>query len=135
MAATVGSLSEFSEKDGDWVEYVERLEHFFLANDIVDEEKQRSILLSVCGAKTYRLIRNLATPQKPGEIRFKEIVEMVQNPLNPKPSVIVQHFKFHTHSRKPGVTVAEFVAELRQLSEHCEFRAVLEDMLRDRLVC
>lgn len=135
MAATVGSLSEFSEKDGDWVEYVERLEHFFLANDIVDEEKQRSILLSVCGAKTYRLIRNLATPQKPGEIGFKEIVEMVQNHLNPKPSVIVQRFKFHTHSRKSGVTVAEFVAELRQLSEHCEFRAVLEDMLRDRLVC
>lgn len=31
--------------------------------------------------------------------------------------------------------MAAFVAELRQLSEHCEFGAVLEDMLRDRLVC
>ncbi len=60
---------------------------------------------------------------------------MVQNHHNPKPSVIVQRFKFHTHSRKPGVTVAAFVAELRQLSEHCEFGAVPEDMLRDRLNC
>lgn len=113
IMATVGSLSEFVEEDGDWVEYIERLQHFFLANDIDDEGKQRSILLSVCGAKTYKLIRNLATPRRPGDIDFKELVTMMQNHHNPKPSVIVQRFKFHTHSRKLGVTVAAFVAELR----------------------
>lgn len=122
--ATVGSLTEFVEEDRDWVEYVERLEHFFL-----------SILLSVCGAKTYKLICNLATPRRPGDIGFRDLVIRVKNHHNPKPSVIVQRFKFHTHSHKSGVTVAAFVAELRQLSEHCEFGAVLEDMLRDRLVC
>ena len=31
--------------------------------------------------------------------------------------------------------MAAFVAELRQLSEHCEFGTTLEDMIRDRLVC
>lgn len=52
--ATVGSLTEFVEEDGDWVEYVERLEHFFLANDIGELiGKQRAILLGVCGAKTF----------------------------------------------------------------------------------
>lgn len=90
-----------------WAEYVQRLKHFFLANNITDEGKQRSILLSVCGAKTYKLIRNLATLQRPGDIGFKDLATMVQNP---KPSVIVQRLKFHTHSRKPGVTVAAFVA-------------------------
>lgn len=74
-------------------------------------------------------------PTKPGEIAFRELVTMVQNHHNPKPSVIVQRFKFHTHSLKPGITVAAFVAELGQLSKHCEFGVVLEDMLRDRLVC
>ena len=113
--ATVGSLSEYVESDGDWIKYVERLEHFFLANDIEEEEKKRSILLSVCGAKTYKLIRNLATPQSPGGMGFKELVKMVQDHHNPKPSVIVQRFKFHTHARRPGVSVAAFVAELRQL--------------------
>ncbi|XP_028304146.1 uncharacterized protein K02A2.6-like [Gouania willdenowi] len=133
--ATVGALSEFVERDGDWIEYVERLEHFFLANDIVEEGRKRSILLSVCGAKTYRLIRNLATPRKPGDLSFRELVTLVQEHHNPKPSVIVQRFKFHTHSRRAGVSVAAFVAELRQLSEFCEFGPVLDDMLRDRLVC
>ena len=32
-------------------------------------------------------------------------------------------------------SVSQFVAELRKLSEHCDFVNSLEDMLRDRLVC
>ena len=31
--------------------------------------------------------------------------------------------------------MAEFVAELRRIAQHCEFGTVLEDLLRDRLVC
>lgn len=48
----------------------------------------------------------------------------------PKPSAIVQRFKFKTHSQQPGETIAKFLAELRQLTEYCEFGAAL-----DRLVC
>lgn len=49
--------------------------------------------------------------------------------------MIVQHFKFHSLFWKSGQSVTNFVAKLRQLSEHCEFRAFLGDMLRNRLVC
>ncbi|XP_034549867.1 uncharacterized protein K02A2.6-like [Notolabrus celidotus] len=133
--ATFGTVGEFVEGDEDWTEYEERLGHFFSANGITEEAKRRSILLSACGAKTYKLIRNLATPRKPGDIPYDELVQLVGNHHNPRPSEILQRFKFHSHFRKPGQSVANFVAELRQLSEHCHFGAVLDDMLRDRLVC
>jgi len=116
-------------------EYEERLGHFFSANEITEEAKKRSILLSACGAEAYKLIRNLATPRKPGDIPYDELVSLVAIHHNPKPSVIVQQFKFHSHFRKQGQSVANFVAELRQLSEHCDFGIVLDDMLHDRLVC
>ena len=132
--ATYGKVEEFKE-DEEWVEYIERLTHYFTANDIEDEDKQRSILLSVCGAKTYKLIRNLVAPDKPDSKTFKELAELVQNHRNPKPSEIVQRFKFNSRFRKEGESVATYVAELRQLTEHCNFGGVLEDMLRDRLVC
>ena len=54
--------------------------------------------------------------------------------FDPKPSVIVQRFRFNSRSRQEGESVAKFTAELQRLSEHCEFGAVLSDMLRDRLV-
>ena len=62
-------------------------------------------------------------------------MEKLENHFSPKPSVIVERFKFHSRSRLEGENVAEFVAGLRRLSEHCKFGTTLEDMLRDRLVC
>lgn len=64
--ATFGTVGEFVEGDEDWTKYEERLRHLFDANGITEEEKKRSILLSVCGPRTYKLIQNLATPWKPG---------------------------------------------------------------------
>ena len=39
MAATFGKVEEFDSKKEEWPQYVERLQHFFVANDIVDAEK------------------------------------------------------------------------------------------------
>ena len=52
----------------------------------------------------------------------------------PKPSAIVQRLKFNTRPQQLGETIAMFLAELRHLSEHCEFGITLDEMLRDRLV-
>ncbi|UYV78128.1 hypothetical protein LAZ67_16000203, partial [Cordylochernes scorpioides] len=51
----------------------------------------------------------------------------------PKPNVIVQ--RYHFNKRNQGTeSVSAYVAELRKLSENCEF-IDLDDRLRDRLVC
>lgn len=132
--ANHGKAEEYDLQE-EWSQYIERLEYYFEANGVESADKQRAILLSVCGSKTYKLIRNLTTPAKPSDKTFKELVELVQIHQNPKPSVIVQRFKFNTRFRKPGESIASFVAELRNLSEHCDFQNTLEEMLRDRLVC
>ena len=44
--ALIGKIEEYDEKDS-WVEYTERLEQYFLANEITDNGKKRAVLLSV----------------------------------------------------------------------------------------
>ena len=56
--ALIGKIEEYNKNDS-WIEYTERLEQYFAANEITDNNKKRAVLLSVCGAKTYKLIRNL----------------------------------------------------------------------------
>ena len=51
------------------------------------------------------------------------------------PSAVVQRFHFNSRIQKDGEKVGQFVAELRRLSEFCEFGSTLDGMLRDRLVC
>lgn len=104
------------------------------ANEITDEvkktKKQKTkTLYSPCGAKTYKLIRNLATP-RPNP--YNELVTLVGNHYNLKPSVIVQRFKFHSHFTKQSQTAANFVSELWQFSRS-SFQ--LDNVLRGRLVC
>ena len=55
--------------------------------------------------------------------------------VEPKPSVVVQRFTFHSRIRRQGELVSNYVAELNKLSEHCVFGDSLQEMLRDRLVC
>ena len=128
-------VGEFDSAREDWLSYTERLQQFFAANDITNATKQRAILLSACGASTYQLIRNLLAPEKPSTKSFDELVLLVQNHLQPLPSVIVQRFNFHSRSRHQEETISQFMAELRKLAEHCEFGDSLNEMLRDRLVC
>jgi len=60
---------------------------------------------------------------------------VLKDHYNPRPSEIVQRYKFNSRTRKNGETVADFVAESKKIAQHCEYGATLSQMLRDRLVC
>ena len=133
--ATHGCVGEFSGGSETWVSYIERLQQYFIANDIKGDDKQRAVLLSICGASTYQLIRSVVSPNKLTEKTFDQIVTLMKEHYFPKPSVTMQRFAFNSRSRKQGESVATFVADLRRLSEYCEFGDSLVEMLRDRLIC
>ena len=59
MTGTLGRVEEFDGNKDDWQQYVERLEHFFVANGIDGAEKKRAVFLSVIGSSTYK------TPESP----------------------------------------------------------------------
>ncbi|XP_028416384.1 uncharacterized protein K02A2.6-like [Dendronephthya gigantea] len=55
--------------------------------------------------------------------------------LSPKPLLIAERFRFHKRDQRENENIHIYVAEIRKLSEHCEFGTALNDSLRDRLVC
>ena len=114
---------------------MERLEQYFLVNEVEDVAKRRAILLSVCGSETYALARDLLQPARPAETTFKKIVDTLEKHFSPKPSEIMERYKFHSRNRNEDEGIAAYVAELRKLTEHCNFGDTLPEMLRDRLVC
>ena len=135
MTTVHGSVGQFSGIAEEWPSYVERLQFYFAANDVDGDRKKRAILLSCCGSATYSLIRSLVAPSKPDEVSLQAIIDKVNAHYNPRPSAIVQRFKFNSRSQQPGESLATYVAELRKLSEFCEYGDQLDQMLRDRLVC
>ena len=133
--STLGRIEEFDANKDDWQEYVERLEFYFVANGIEDATKKRAAFLAAVGSATFKTLRNLLSPVKPGEKTFGELVDVLSKHYKPAPSEIVERFKFHSRCRRAGESVTTFISELRSLAEFCNFGDTLEVMLRDRIVC
>ena len=130
----IGNIGEFNDLTETWKSYTERVNQYFAANDIANEKKVPA-LLAMMGGTTYSLLRNLTTPDDPATKGLDDIVKLLENRLSPKPLVIAERFRFHKRDQHEGESVTVYVAELRKLSEHCDFKATLGDALRDRLVC
>ena len=47
MAMVIGQVQEFDTVKEDWLQYVERLEQFFIANGIEEGKKRAVLLLAV----------------------------------------------------------------------------------------
>jgi len=134
MAGVIGNIGPFDESVEQWTCYTERFDYFITANEIADA-KLVPTFLTIMGPKTFNLLRNLLQPAKPGTKTYREIVDILSHHFSPKPLVIAERFRFHRRSQEESESVTMFVAALRKLAEHCEFRDTLNDTLRDRLVC
>ena len=135
--ASHGTMKQFNPEVDDWPTYIERLQHYFVANDVDAAEKKRAIPLTVCGAPTYKLLRSLVPDGKldGNSATYDSLVKLLKDYYNPKPSPIVQRFHFNSRSRASNESIAAYVAALRELALKCEFGDHLQEMLRDRLVC
>ena len=130
----LGFMDAYNPDTDDWSAYIERLDLFFLANEIKDDKKV-AVLLTVLGTKAYSLLRTIIAPSKPAEKTYKQLVDTMKSYVEPKPIVITKRFRFHHRDQKEGETLVQYLAQLRKLTEHCEFQDNLEETLRDRLVC
>ena len=124
-------ILKFNETVESWTSYSERLEYSIKANDIVPE-KQHAMLNAACGPSTYQLLKSLVQQAK---LEDKDLVKLLGEHFNPKPSSIGSRYRFNKRDRRQGESIYTFVAEFRGLAEHCQFGSTLNDMIRDRLVC
>ena len=131
--AAYGKIEELQE-GSDFLEYVERLEQYFAANEITDDDKKRAIFLTVCGASAYGLLRNLCSPDKPKVKSLDELIALLKAHFNPTPLVIAERFKFWQARQSQTQNVREFLSQLKKMTEFCEFGAFLAEALRDCFV-
>ena len=135
MAGFIGAINEVIINGREsFINWQERLENFFVANNIDAPEKKRAVFLTMCGADMYQLVRSLTSPGKPNDKTYDQLTLLLKNHLNPKPNVIVERYKFNIRTRKQAEAVSSFITELRRLSRDCEYNDAGNDMIRDRLV-
>ncbi|XP_069365633.1 uncharacterized protein [Maniola hyperantus] len=127
-------LGEFDVVSGNWASYCERMEMYFIVGE-VKETLRVPTMISMVGDRAYELMVNLCSPDRPGNKTFAELVKIVGEHLQPKPSILAERFRFRQYRQQESTSVSQYVAELKELSRFCEFGNNLSENLRDQLVC
>lgn len=67
-------------------------------------------------------------------LTMERLAEIMQNHLQPQPSVISQCYKFKKCKQIAGEDIKMYLAKLKKLSAHCHFGKQLESHIRDQFV-
>ena len=131
MASHHSHLPQFSGKAEEWDVFAEQLMFYFVSNGIDATAKKRAFLLSACWITTYKLLRALVAPADLTSKSFDELVKLAEEHYNPKPSVIMRHFRFNTCVCQEGESVNHFVTRLHDLASHCDYGDSAKELIRD----
>lgn len=136
----VGKLSVFNHELQDWEVFKDRLEQWFIANEITNVEdksqiKRRAVLVSSLSENTYKLVRDLALPEKISTLDYDKVTKLLDDHFKPIKCGFAERYLFHSSTQHQNETLTEWAARVRSLATDCDFPATtLNEALRDRFV-
>ena len=130
----MGKFEAFDPDQLSWDSYHERLLQFFIANDVVDEQKKRALLLTSLSMEQYRLLTNFYAPASPTTITFDALCARLKQHFVPTKIEIAEVFKFYQRKQHQNESVKSFLADLQFKAKDCNFGDFLNRALRDAFV-
>ena len=113
-------FDQFDAESEDIESYLERLQEYFTAYDIKDDEdnaaKRRAILLTSIGSKCFRVLKDLAFPDAPNTKTFDQLATLLREHFKPTRLKIAERYRFHSAVQQQGQSIADFVRELKKLA-------------------
>ena len=125
-----------------WPDYYDRFLTFLGAHNVNDDRKAQIFLINQ-SKDVHRLLGNLTKQQNPpkqiNDLAMDEIVTFMKTQYDPKRFVVHERFKFWSDMRrKPGETLQELAARIRQDAATCDFASIKDpqdEALRSRFIC
>lgn len=127
----IRSPEAFSFIPEEWMKWKARFIRYMsiTGNDIRLEDADKVNCLLYCmGEKAEDIIIQF------GELTYKSSLEKFDRFFNPKRNVIYERYKFNARIQVEGERFDEFITELYKLAENCEYGALKEELIRDRVI-
>ena len=122
-----GRVGDFSPERETFRSNVERMDMFFMANNIVEEQgesnedanlsvqkRKCAIFLIEIGPKAYSTLSHLFLPAKTTDTPFAGIVEALERHYNPAPLEIAESFHFGSRYQKRDESMGNFSVAIKK---------------------
>ena len=142
VTKSVPSFTPFDPSSELWTDYYARFNTFVEAHS-VQENKRSHIFLTNQSPVTFKLLDNLAKQKSPpmdiNSLTMKVIEEFMLEQFHPKRFVVRERYKFWAEiRRKPGETIQDLAARIRQDAVTCDFSSITnpqDEAMRIRFIC
>ena len=127
---TIPSLTPFDSSNELWSDYW-ALFITFTGVHSIQKAKQAQVFLTNQTSVTYKLLSNYAsqlTPSKDiNQLSITEIVDYMKTQFDPTRYIVRERYKFWSDlKRKPGETIPELAARIRQDAVTCDFTTITD---------
>ena len=138
----IPKFTPFNTTEELWGDYWDRFCTFIQVHSI-PEAKQAQVFLTNQTSVLYKLISSYASQLSPSkevnQLMLKEIQVYMKEQFDPTIYVVRERYKFWSDmKRKPGETVHELAARIRQDAVMCDFTSIadpLDEALRTCFIC
>lgn len=126
---TSGNLSK------EWEKWKNAFKIYYEACELKNKSAivQTSVLLHVIGEQCREVFSQFNSKDKVDTV--DKVLKQFDLFFLPKKNITVERHKFFIRSQEQGESVEQYAFELKKLASLCEFKDLMEDLIRDRLIC
>lgn len=126
---------DFSKPEA-WPDWKLRFGRYRIASRLTEEEEnvQVNALIYSMGAEAEHIFKAFTFTNAADADVYAVVMAKFDEHFIPKRNVIYERAKFHSRVQQPGESVEAFVRQLYELAENCDFGALKEEQMRDRIV-
>ena len=114
---------------GQWITYVKAAKV-----DKEEKECQAAIFLACIGTDAYDIYTTMEFAHEENRDDPEKLIEAFERHCIGEINEVYERYVFHRRQQEPGESFDAFVGDLRRLAKTCEYGAVEESAIRDRIV-
>jgi hypothetical protein len=122
-------------KPEEWPRWIRRFERFRQASGLntKSEESQVNTLIYSMGEKADDIFHSFRLSEADGK-KYQPVKSAFEGHFVKHRNIIFERAKFNSRKQEQGEPVDNFIVDLYTLAENCQYGALREEMIRDRIV-
>ena len=119
-----------------WKLWKEQWENYAIVVQLQDKSAlQKAVFLNTIGSEAFRIYKSLEVPTGQNPELLQTLLNMFDEYATQYTNVIYERYVFNTHTQKSDESLDAYIKSLKDLASTCNFGAVREELIRDKIVC
>lgn len=118
--------------DESFSNFIKRLEVFLvLKNQDLDDKTKVYTLLHSLTPYIHQQLYDICAPENPLDKTYEELIKLLSDHLDPKPSIWALQHKFISRTQQPEESISDFSVALKKMSVDCSFNCTCGKTVSD----